>query len=88
MSKITPVTLTVAGTDISFHPTVVAYNSYLNDVTMTDKVAPSHNYLTKIVAPESKPDLTELLKLPGAALQIAGKLNDLFAPQLDITVKN
>lgn len=82
------ITLIVAGTELTFEPTVTAYNGYLNDVTMTDKVAPSHNYLTKIVAQDSKADLTALLALPGAALQLAGKVNDLFAPQLDITVKN
>lgn len=86
MSK--KMTLTVAGTDISFEPTMTAYNSFINDMMPNDKVAPAHNYLKKIVCPESKEALDELLKRPSAALQLAGAINKEFAPELDITVKN
>jgi hypothetical protein len=85
MSK---VTLVVAGTELTFEPTLTAYNSYINDLLPSDKVAPSHNYLRKIVASESKTALDEVLKRPGAALQIAGAVNEQFAPTLEITVKN
>ncbi|WP_234783246.1 putative phage tail assembly chaperone, partial [Enterobacter hormaechei] len=30
----------------------------------------------------------ELLKRPGAALQLAGKVNEIYAPELEIEVKN
>lgn len=86
MSK--KIVLTVAGTDISFEPTMTAYNSYINGLSMTDKVAPAHNYLKKIVCAESKEALDALLARPGAALQISVKVNELFAPDLEITVKN
>lgn len=86
MSK--KMTLTIAGTDISFEPTMTAYNGFLNDMMPNDKVAPAHNYLKKIVCPESKEALDELLKRPGAALQLAGAINAEFAPDLEITVKN
>lgn len=86
MSK--KMTLTVAGTDISFEPTMTAYNSFINDMMPNDKVAPAHNYLKKIVCPESKEALDDLLKRPSAALQLAGAINKEFAPELDITVKN
>ena len=86
MSK--KITLTIAGTDISFEPTMTAYNSFINDMMPNDKVAPAHNYLKKIVCPESKEALDELLKRPSAALQLAGAINKEFAPDLDITVKN
>lgn len=82
------ITLTVAGTDYSFSPTLVAYNGYINDLLPSDKVAPAHNYLRKIVSPEHKEALAELLKQPGAALQLAAHVNEAFAPALDITVKN
>ncbi|MGY3931180.1 phage protein [Aeromonas encheleia] len=82
------ITLTIAGTDISFAPTLVAYNSYINGLSMSDKVAPAHNYLKKIVCTDSKEALDELLKRPSAALQLAGAINKEFAPDLDITVKN
>ena len=86
MSK--KITLTIAGTDISFEPTMTAYNSFINDMMPNDKVAPAHNYLKKIVCQESKEVLDELLKRPGAALQLAGAINQQFAPDLEITVKN
>ena len=87
MSKQT-ITLTIADQDISFEPTLVAYNSYINDLAMNDKVAPAHNYLRKIVSTEHKEALSDLLALPGAALQLTAKINEEFAPALDITVKN
>lgn len=86
MSK--TLTLTVAGQDLSFEPTMTAYNGYINDLLPGDKVAPSHNYLKRIVTPESKDALDELLKRPGAALQLAGAINVEFAPTLEIAVKN
>lgn len=82
------ITLTIAGTDISFTPTMVAYNGYINAISMTDKVAPSHQYLKRIVCAESKEALDELLARPGAALQIVAKVNEQYAPDLDIEVKN
>ena len=82
------ITLEVAGKELKFAPTMVAYNSFINDMMPTDKVAPAHNYLKKIVCQESKAELDELLKRPGAALQLANAVNAEFAPDLDITVKN
>ena len=66
MSK--KIVLTIAGTDISFEPTMTAYNSYINGLSMTDKVAPSHQYLKRIVDADSKEALDSLLARPGAAL--------------------
>lgn len=86
MSK--KITLTIAGTDISFEPTMTAYNGFINDMMPNDKVAPAHNYLKKIVSTESKEALDDLLQRPSAALQLAGAINKEFAPDLEITVKN
>ena len=44
--------------------------------------------LRKIVSAEHKAALSDLLALPGAALQLTAKINEAFAPALDITVKN
>ncbi|EIF7211932.1 hypothetical protein LFY41_004567, partial [Salmonella enterica] len=55
--------------------------------TMDNKVAPTKNYLMRCVHPEDKEKLEKLIHRPGAALQIAEKLNDDFAVDLDITVK-
>ncbi|EBF7215313.1 hypothetical protein CVP45_24385, partial [Salmonella enterica] len=53
-----------------------------------NKVAPAHSYLMRIVVPECKEALEDILKRPGAALQLAGKINELYAPELEIEVKN
>ncbi|MGN5077302.1 putative phage tail assembly chaperone [Aeromonas veronii] len=82
------ITLDVAGKELKFAPTMVAYNGFINDMMPSDKVAPAHNYLKKIVCQESKEVLDELLKRPGAALQLAGAINQQFAPDLEIIVKN
>ncbi|MGY4028349.1 putative phage tail assembly chaperone [Aeromonas rivuli] len=87
MSKQT-ITLTINGSDISFEPTLVAYNSYINGLSMTDKVAPTHQYLKRIVCADCKQSLDTLLARPGAALQVAAKVNEQYVPELDIEVKN
>lgn len=82
------IVFTVKGKDIAFEPNQVAYNKMINEMTMENKVAPSHNYLTRIVTPETKAALEEILKLPGAAIQLAGKVNEIYVPDLEIEVKN
>ncbi|WP_429211349.1 putative phage tail assembly chaperone [Aeromonas veronii] len=82
------ITLQVGSKELKFAPTMVAYNSLVNSMMPNDKVAPTHNYLKKIVCQESKADLDELLAMPGAAMQLAGAVNGQFVPELEITVKN
>ncbi|AMG71020.1 putative phage tail assembly chaperone [Morganella morganii] len=82
------ITLNIAGNDIRFEPNMIAYNGFINEMAMDNKVAPAHTYLNRIVAKEDKEALGELLELPGAALQIATTVNDQYAPKLDISVKN
>lgn len=89
MSKATAlITLTIAGSEIRFEPNITAYNGFINEMAMDNKIAPAHTYLNRIVVKEDKEVLGELLKLPGAALQIATTVNDQYAPKLDISVKN
>jgi len=88
MSDKKTITLTVRSTDITFAPTTEAYNRYINELMPNDKVAPSHNFLKRVVVEESKPALDDALKLPGAALSIAGALSEQFVPDLEIEVKN
>ncbi|EBI1588863.1 hypothetical protein FKY70_15265 [Salmonella enterica] len=83
----TTITLTIAGADIRFIPTEAIYNKFVNEMTMDNKVAPAKNYLMRCVHPEDKEALEKLIHRPGAALQIAAKLNEDFAVDLDITVK-
>lgn len=83
------ITLTINGTDVTFEPTKLAYNSYINDITMNDKVAPATNFLRRTVVSEDKDKLNEILeKHVGAALQIVEKVLKQFAPDLEIEIKN
>jgi hypothetical protein len=83
------ITLTINGKDITFKPTKLAYNTYINDITMNDKIAPATNFLRRTVVPECKEVLNEILENHiGAALQINEKLIKQFAPDLEIEVKN
>lgn len=80
--------LSVCGTDIVFEPNQTAYNKLINEMAMDNKVAPANNYLMRIVTPETKDALIDVLKRPGAALQLVSKVNDIYAPELEIEVKN
>ena len=82
------INLTVCGKDITFEPNQTAYNKFINEMAMDNKVAPAHNYLIRIVTPECKEALEDILKRPGAAIQLAGKVNEIYAPELEIEVKN
>lgn len=83
------ITLTINGTDITFEPTKLAYNSYINDITMNDKIAPATNFLRRTVLAEDKEKLNEILdNHVGAALQIIEKVVKQFAPDLEIEIKN
>lgn len=82
------ITLTVAGKEISFEPTTTAYNKALNESTRTeDVVGAMRTYLLRIVTPDSRAALNEILKVPGAAPQLAKVINEQFAPSLEIEVK-
>lgn len=87
MSKQT-ITLIVSGAELAFEPTTQAYNKYINELTMDDKVAPAHNYLNRIVATDGKDALGKLLAMPGVGLKLAAKVNEAFIPELEISVKN
>ncbi|OCG60808.1 putative phage tail assembly chaperone [Gilliamella sp. Nev3-1] len=83
------ITLTINGTDITFEPTKLAYNTYINDITMNDKIAPATNFLRRTVLADDKEKLNEILDTyVGAALQIIEKVIKQYAPDLEIEVKN
>ncbi|WOZ76043.1 putative phage tail assembly chaperone [Kosakonia sacchari] len=80
--------LMVAGAELVFTPNTTAYNKFINEMSMDNKVAPAVNYLNRIVAAESKDALADIVKRPGAALQLVNKINEVYAPELEIEVKN
>lgn len=82
------ITLKVNGLDVSFEPTLTAYNKSLNEAAREeDMVGAINTYLKRIVTPETREALAELLKKPGLGAQIAKKVNELYAPTADIEVK-
>ncbi|MGL5953486.1 MAG: putative phage tail assembly chaperone [Providencia rustigianii] len=82
------ITLTINEKDISFEPNITAYNGMINDMSLDNKVAPITTYLKRIVTPECKEFLDELLAIPSAAMQIVEQVNKEYAPKLEISVKN
>lgn len=83
------ITLVINGIEITFEPTKLAYNSYINDITMNDKIAPAVNFLRRTVLAEDKEKLNEILEnYPGASLQIIEKVVKQYAPDLEIEIKN
>lgn len=87
-NKTDTITLTIAGNDIVFEPTMVAYNQLQNEAATGKNVAGTlRDYLMKVVAPDSKAALVEILARPGATVQVATALNGEYAPELEIAVK-
>lgn len=82
------IVLTIAGTDISFSPDMATYSKYINEMSMSNKVAPAHNFLIRIVEADSKEALLKIMEQPGATLQVVAKLLEEYTPDLEITVKN
>lgn len=88
-AKKTIITMTVAGVPLNFEPNRTAYNSLINEMTMTNKVAPMVTYLGRIIAPDSKAPLADLLDAyPGVEMQIVEKVNAIYSPQVEIEIKN
>lgn len=89
MSKSKKIAMTVAGVSLSFEPNKTAYNNLINEMTMTNKVAPMATYLGRIVDAESKEALNKLMEdYPGCEMQIVEKINEIYSPKLEIEVKN
>ncbi|AVU49583.1 MULTISPECIES: putative phage tail assembly chaperone [Enterobacter cloacae complex] len=89
MSKSKKIVMTVAGVSLSFEPNKTAYNNLINEMTMTNKVAPMATYLGRIVDAESKEALNKLMEdYPGCEMQIVEKVNEIYSPKLEIEVKN
>jgi hypothetical protein len=80
------IVLTIQDRDVTFAPTVDVYNDYLNSMMPNNKVAPAHNFVMRCAVPEDKDHVRELLKLPGAAIQIAGTIVEQYTPDLNIMV--
>ncbi|HDQ6697079.1 TPA: putative phage tail assembly chaperone [Escherichia coli O174:H8] len=81
--------LSVAGVTLSFEPNKTAFNNLINEITMTNKVAPMSAYLNRIVTPASRDALADLIaRYPGCEMQIVEKINEVYSPKLEIELKN
>ncbi|WP_288446409.1 putative phage tail assembly chaperone [uncultured Serratia sp.] len=88
-TKSKAITLTVAGVDLAFSPNKTAFNALINEMTLTNKVAPMVTYLGRIVEADSKAALGKLLDdYPGVEMQLTEKINAIYSPHLEIEIKN
>lgn len=83
------ITLTVAGVTLTFEPNKTAFNNLINEITMTNKIAPMTTYLNRIVTADCRDALSDLTeRYPGCEMQIVEKINDVYSPKLEIELKN
>lgn len=69
------ITLVIGGAEVQFAPTLQAYNKCLNESARDeDIIGAVVTYLKRIVVPESRDALAQLLLTPGLGAQIAKKL--------------
>ncbi|KAB7715705.1 hypothetical protein GBN32_00260 [Plesiomonas shigelloides] len=83
----TQITLNVGGQELTFEPTLQAYNTLQNDFMPNNKIAPLKNYLNRIVIKAHREALAALLEKPGMAVSIAEAVNGEYVPDVEITVK-
>ena len=77
--------VTVNQKELAFNVTTEHYNQYINEMMPDNKIGPAKNFLVRTVDEATSKNLTELLKLPGVELQLAGKVVNEFLP--DITIE-
>jgi hypothetical protein len=78
----------VAGHDINITLTREHFNKFTNEMSMSDKVAPSHNFLARCVDADSKTALMEYINAtPGSEIELAGALSGAYKPDTQIVVK-
>ncbi|MDR4895237.1 putative phage tail assembly chaperone [Yersinia kristensenii] len=83
-----PITLNIKDITVQFAPTLVAYNKFLNESVRDENIVGAvSTYLKRIAVPESRENLAELLQTPGMAAAIAKKVNEIYAPEVEIEVK-
>lgn len=83
------IAMTVAGVALSFEPNKTAYNGLINEMTLTNKIAPMVTYLSRIVTADCKDALNKLTEdYPGVEMQIVDKVNSIYSPQVEIEIKN
>lgn len=80
------ITLCLNKKPVHFHVTADAHETLLNDTQPHQKTAPMHNFLVRVVKPESKEDLKPFLGNAAHVSAIVGHLLEAFVPALEITL--
>lgn len=81
------ITLELGDQEFDFTLTSADVTKYLNSITQTSKVAPSHNLLVQTVKQEQLASLRPHLKNPMLAIELAGTLLEEYSPDISVTVK-
>ncbi len=87
MTERAEITIDVGGQDFVFDIDVAHLTKYINGLTQSNKIAPSHNLLMNTVKQEQKAKLKPLLVHPTTTMEIAGALVEEFQPKVEVTVK-
>lgn len=81
-------TVSIHGVEFTFHLDNAAYDAMINAFGDDNKVTPVKDYLLDIIDPAQKDEFAPLLQVPGLALQVAGKVNEVLVPKVEVKVKN
>ncbi|SCY45941.1 putative phage tail assembly chaperone [Desulfoluna spongiiphila] len=84
MSK--KITLTIDGTAIDFDVTPAHHERLINEMQPNEKVEPTHNFLVRCVAPESKEALKPFLENPTHVMAIGTHLINKVVPAIEVAV--
>ena len=68
------ITLTANKAELTFEVTTDKYNKYINELSLSNKIAPAHNFLMRCV------------EQPGFAVQIASFVVEEFQPDLTLAL--
>jgi len=86
------VTINIGTDELTFEASESDFNSYINEQTQTNKVAPAFNFLSRTVIKEDKEKFKKLLVCDGTpkgtlVMQIAGVLAEDSGAGIEISVK-
>lgn len=82
------VTINVSGTDFTFVRDDAAYDAMVNEIEGNNKTTPIKDYLLTTVKRDQREELLSVINVPGLAFQLAGAVNKVLVPKIEITVKN
>nr|DAI25229.1 MAG TPA: tail assembly chaperone protein [Caudoviricetes sp.] len=82
------VTIEISGAEFTFNKDAAAYDSMVNEIESGNKITPIKDYLLAIVERAKRDELLSIINVPGLALKIAGTVNKVLVPEIEITVKN